>query len=700
MHPEVETGQPGNCPKCGMKLVKKELTHPGEKTSHILHQVRTGHDHTAMLAGPNAASDFLKRFYAVTLLLIPLFSLSVPGIRVLNIPDFPLRPITQIILASIIFYYGLIFFQHAWHEIRMRNFGMMTLVSLGVGAGYLFSLISTLSPVIEAEFYLEISTLIWVLLFGHYLEARSSTSAGNALEEVSRLLPKEAHLLATSGVRDVDAVTLKKGDRVLVRPGEKVPSDGEIVKGFGNFDESHLTGESLPVEKRKGDSVSAGAINLDGSVEVRLSRVGESSTVGQIRQLVSQAQQTKPAVQRLADRVAGWLTLSALAVSLATLIVWSLVLGRTFVFSITLAITVLVIACPHALGLAIPTVSTIATRLAVNNGIFIKDMAKIESAKDTDYVIFDKTGTLTRGQFGVTEVKPFSVDNRQLLSIAASIENQSSHVIGQAIVNYAKQKNVPLYDVNKFVNLPGSGVRAMLKGQTYFIGSHSFMEKKKLITPEIQRTIKIDGKGSTVIYVADKNHILGAIILDDQIKDESYQTISQLHNIGIKVAMLTGDSTVAADFVAHELKLDRVFAQVLPQEKYTYVKNLQSEGYTVLMAGDGINDAPALTQANVGVAIGAGTDIALEAGDVILTQSNPQHVVRLIILSKKVYKKMIQNLFWAVGYNILAIPAAAGLFIPLGFQLTPSVGALLMSLSSVIVVVNALSIRSIKLKTA
>lgn len=689
MHPEIKEDKPGKCPKCGgMALVRKSDLDSGHAE----------HDHASMMATPEAAADFLKRFFIVTALLVPLALFSTPAVKFLGIPDFSSRPFLELGIASIIFYFGLVFFEHASHEIKLKQYGMMTLVSLGVGAGYLFSVISTFAPAIHTEFYLEISTLIWVLLFGHFLEAKSSTAAGDALQEVAKLLPKEAHLKTKSGIKEVELSSLKEGDVVVVKPGEKVPADGEIIKGQASFNEAHISGESKPIEKGEGVEVVAGAISLDGSVEVKLLRVGESSTIGQIQQLISEAKQTKPSAQKLADRASKWLTFTALVVSILALFIWSVLAGQPFVFAATLAITVLVIACPHALGLAIPTVSTIATRLAVKNGVFIKDMGKIEVVKDADYVVFDKTGTLTKGEFGVTDIVTLSGNREKLLEIAGAIESHSSHVIGLAVVDYLKQQKIKIKEATKIKNLAGKGMSGILSKQEYFLGNQRLMEERKVWNKSAEEALEqLSAEGKTPVFVASKKTILGAIALSDEVKAESKQAIEELHGLGIKVAMLTGDTQAAATPIAKSLGIDKVFAQVLPEDKYKHIRELQDKGNTVLMAGDGVNDAPALTQANVGVAIGAGTDVAVEAGDIVLTQSNPQHLVRLIVLSRKVYSKMVQNLWWALGYNILAIPAAAGLFIPLGFRLSPAVGALLMSMSSVIVVANAMTLRKAKL---
>lgn len=689
MHPEIHEDKPGKCPKCGgMDLVKKSDMDSGQAM----------HDHASMMASPEAAADFLRRFFIVTALLIPLALFSGPAVKFFGVPDFALRSYIEFGIGTIIFYFGLIFFQHARHEIMAKQYGMMTLVSLGVGAGYLFSAVSTFIPAISTEFYLEISTLIWVLLFGHFLEAKSSTAAGDALAEVAKLLPKEAHLKTDNGIKEVEISSLKEGDIVVVKAGEKVPADGEILKGSGNFNESHITGESKPVEKIVGSQVVAGAINIDGSVEVRLMRVGESSTIGQIQALIASAKQTKPSVQKLADRASKWLTFSALAVSFTTLIVWSLIVGQPLVFAATLAITVLVIACPHALGLAIPTVSTIATRLAVKNGVFIKDMAKIEIVKSANYVVFDKTGTLTKGEFGVTDIEVLDGNRDTLLSVTGSIESQSSHVIGMAIVSYLKSNKIIFGEASNIKNLAGMGMEGTVASRKYFVGNKRLMEKKNLITSKVSEVMdRFAESEKTPVFVATEKEIVGILGLSDSIKEESKQAVDELHKLGVKVAMLTGDTKAAATPIAKQLGIDTVFAEVLPEDKYKHIKELQNKGSIVVMAGDGVNDAPALTQANAGVAIGAGTDVAVEAGDIVLTQSNPQHIVQLIILSRKVYRKMVENLFWAVGYNALAIPAAAGLFVPFGFRLTPAVGALLMSMSSVIVVINAMTLRKAKL---
>ncbi len=678
------------CPVCRVcSLSEKEGGHDDNGSQKKHHN----------MAGEGVAQMFLRRFWVVTFLLIPLLFTNEFVTGFFGVGMLPFGRWIGFGIATVIFGFSLVFFQHAWHEIKSRAYGMMTLVSLAVGAGYAFSVVSTFLPSLGVEFYLEISTLIWVLLFGHYLEARSSSAAGDALQEVAKLLPKKSHLIVEGKEQEVDVEDLKEGDIVLIKPGEKVPADGFIEKGEANVDEALISGESKPVHKTNGDEVVAGSIVLDGSLTVKLSRVGEHSTIGQIQKLIAQAQNTKPKTQRIADKASAVLTFVAGITALLTILVWTFFIGNTFVFAITLAITVLVIACPHALGLAIPTVTTITTSLAVKNGIFIKNLAKIEVIRKADYVVFDKTGTLTKGEFGVTDLLPFGKSTKnEILQIAASLEQHSSHIIGQSIVLYAGKQEVSLKEISNFKNIAGKGIVADFGNTTYIVGNIALMQDKNILVDKVVESArKLSAQGKTAIYVADTDKIIGVIGLSDQIKDESRTAIDKLHKLGVKVAMLTGDNNDVAKGVAEELGIDTYFAEVLPEDKYGHIKEIQQEGNVVLMVGDGVNDAPALTQADAGIAIGAGTDVAVEAGDIVLTRNNPEDIARLLVLSKKVYGKMIQNLVWALGYNIVAIPAAAGVFAIWGFFLRPEVGALLMSLSTVIVVINAMMLKRIDL---
>ncbi len=570
-------------------------------------------------------------------------------------------------------------------EIKTGKYGMMTLVSMAVLAGYLFSALSTFWSELDVEFYLEISTLIWVLLFGHYLEAKSGKAAGNALDEIAKLLPKKAHLLENGKEREISIEELKKNDIVLVKVGEKVPADGIILKGKGFFDESLISGESKPVSKKEGYEVVAGSVLLNSAITLKIRRVGEHSTVGQIKNLIRKAQMTKPRSQQIADRAAAILTFVAGATAILTLLIWTIIVGKPLVFGLTLAITVLVIACPHALGLAIPTVTTIATKLALKNGFFIKDLSKIESIRKASYVIFDKTGTLTEGKFGLNKIESYGkYSEREILKIAASLEKLSSHVLAGSIVERAEKEGIILEEVSEFKNIPGKGIEGKIDEKKYFLGK---MNDNKENGDDIY----------TEIYLLSENEKIGKFSLSDRIKAESGASIERLHSMGLEVVMLTGDNERVAKNVAKELKIDRFFANVMPEDKYSYVKKMQKDGSIVIMVGDGVNDAPALTQADVGIAIGSGTDVAVESGDIVLMNNNPEDVAKLVLLSKKVYEKMIQNLIWALGYNIVAIPAAAGVFAFSGFFLKPEFGALIMSLSTVVVVVNALSLKRLKL---
>lgn len=650
------------------------------------------HQHSSPGMGHGSADEFLHKFWIVTFLLIPLVGLNGAVANALGLPVFEYGGYVSFALATIIFYFSLVFFKHAKMELEMKKPGMMTLVSMAVLAGYAFSVVATFVPSLGIEFYLEISTLIWVLLFGHYLEAKSSSAAGNALQEVAKLLPSTAHLQTAYGeVKDIEVLELKVGDIVLIKPGERVPADGEVIKGNGHIDESLISGESKPVNKVAGDSLVSGSIVVDTTFTMRVTRVGADSTVGQIQKLIEQAQNTKPSSQKLADKAASVLTAVAAITALLTLVVWTFLLGQPFVFAVTLAITVLVIACPHALGLAIPTVTTIATSLSTKNGFFVKDLSKLEVVKRANVVVFDKTGTLTEGVFGIASITPQEgLSDEELLRIAASLEQYSSHVIAQTIVNKAKEDGIEIKEVEEFKNIAGKGISGLLNSTEYLVGNARLMNEYNIKLPK-------ESVLGTIVYVANTQELLGTILLADTIKPEAKEAIKQLKELGVTPVMLTGDNDQVAKVVAQELGIDKYYADVLPEDKYKYIKELQEDGGTVLMVGDGVNDAPALTQADVGVAIGAGTDVAVEAGDVVLTRSNPLDIVRLIKLSKAVYKKMVENLVWALGYNVVAIPAAAGVFAVWGFFLRPEIGAFVMSLSTVIVVANAMLLKRIKL---
>lgn len=680
MHPDVSSRESGECPKCGMRLEKQNGDEHGKHAQH-----------------EGMEQSFKKRFFIslpITLVVLVLspkiqewFSFSI---------DFPNREPVLFGLASfVVLWGGWPFFQMAKGEIKTRAYGMMTLVSLAVLSAYFFSVAATFFIPAES-FYWEASTLVLAFLLGHWLEMRAVRGASGALAELAKLIPPTAHKIVGREVKEVGTEELKVGDRVLVRPGEKVPIDGTVVEGESSVNEAMISGESRPVFKKKGDKVIGGTINADGSLTVEVTKTGAETAVAQMMELIREAQGTKPAVQNLADRAARILTLTALIVGIGTFFFWFFVnpvTGLPAVFAATLAITVIVIACPHALGLAIPTVTTITTSLAAKNGILIRDMKAAEVARKVDYVVFDKTGTLTEGRFGVSEIitaNNFSED--EVLKVVGSVEHSSQHSIAQGVVEEVRKRKIKYEEADKFQSFPGKGASGIVNNQRVLVGNKSLMGGNGIKGME-ELTQKIKGKGLTYIFVAVENRLAGVITLEDVIREESKEAVAQLKNLGIKTAMLTGDTQEIAGSVAKKLKIDTVFAQVLPEDKVNKVKELQKEGHTVAMVGDGVNDAPSLTQAHVGIAIGTGTDVAVESAEIVLVKNDPRDVVKAIRLSQKTNSKMVQNLLWAAGYNVIAIPLAAGVAYPLGILLRPEWGALLMSASSVIVVLNALLLK-------
>lgn len=705
MHPEVEQDKKGTCPKCGMALIEKDEM--SREHSEHGHSMDVPHDHTEHHR--MMALDFKRRFFVslpltlAVLLLSPQiekwlhFSIKFPGI------EFVLFVLSTII----VFYGGKPFFKEAKRELSSKNWGMMTLVSLALSVGYLFSIATTFLFPGELLWW-EISTLVSVFLFGHWLEMRAVIGTGGALKELAKLIPPTAHKIvgdtnkkAIGGedVEDVQTEELQKGDLVLVKPGEKIPIDGVVIDGESSVNESMITGESKPVTKGKNEKVVGGSLNNDGSLIIKVEKTGGETAISQIMMLISQAQETKPAVQSIADKAANYLTLIAIGAGSLTFLYWFFVNPSGAVFAVTLAISVIVITCPHALGLAIPAVTTITTSLAAKNGILIKDMKGIDVAKDIDYIVFDKTGTLTQGEFGVTEIIALSgLDNKDVLKMAASVELHSQHSIAEGIVNEARVKKIKFSAAHSFKSIPGKGAEGLVGGKKVVIGNTAMLEKRGVklsIAKELLEKIKDTTR--TVVWVSREDKIVGVIALEDRVRSESKKAIESLHKMGIKVAMLTGDKKEVAEAVGKKLQIDMVFSEILPKDKVNKVKELQNKGFKVAMVGDGVNDAPSLTQANVGIAIGAGTSVAIESAEIVLVKNNPLDVVKTISLSRKTNKKMKENLAWATGYNAFAIPAAAGVFYPWGVVLRPEWGALLMSFSSVIVVSNALLLRKAKL---
>ena len=655
--------------------------HPtrGKRSSYSRH---AGHD----------VADFRRRFWISLIVTIPILILS-PAIQefagVGQALRFPGDQYVLFMLASFVYFYGgYPFLKGIVNELRARLPGMMTLIAVAITTAYLYSTAITFGLSGGVLFW-ELSTLIDIMLLGHWIEMRSVMGASQALEELAKLMPADAHkLLPDGGVHDVPLDSLVVGDRVLVKPGEKVPADGQVVEGETSVNESMLTGESTPVTKKAGATVIGGAINGEGAITVEVKKTGQDSFLSQVIDLVKQAQESKSRTQDLADRAALALVIIALVGGGLTFLVWQLLINTSVDFSLERAVTVMVIACPHALGLAIPLVVAISTALGAQNGLLIRNRAAFEQARNIQAVIFDKTGTLTEGRFGVTDVITFTrdIDEHALLAYAAALEGRSEHPIAQGIAESA-QAAVSL-EVEAFKALPGKGVEGTVNGQVVRVVSPGYLKEHGLIVTD-ERIERLTAQGKTVVFVVMDEAVAGAIALADKIRPESKQAIAALKEMGIRSLMLTGDNRQVAQWVAKEVGLDEYFSEVLPQDKVVKVKEVQSRGLVVAMVGDGINDAPAIAQADVGIAIGAGTDVAVEAGDIILVRSTPLDAVTIVGLARSTYRKMVQNLGWATGYNALAIPLAAGILYPFGIILTPAAGAVLMSASTVIVAINS-----------
>ena len=630
--------------------------------------------------------DFKRRFYISLIFTVPILLLSPLIQSLLGITIvFPGDKLALFALSSFVYFYGgYPFFKGFFEENRKRRPGMMTLISVAITSAYVYS--SAVVFGLEGKyFFWELATLIDIMLLGHYIEMKSVLGASRALEELVKIMPSTAHLMKNGEVEDVSVESLKPGDRVLVKPGEKIPVDGIVAEGQSYVDESMLTGESKPVLKKEGDEIIGGSINMEGSLVVEVKKTGKETYLSQIIELVRQAQESKSRTQDLANRAAFYLTVIALSAGAVTFAAW-ITLGKDLAFAVERAVTVMVISCPHALGLAVPLVVAVSTSLAAKNGLLIRDRQAFERTKDVQAVVFDKTGTLTEGKFGVTDIIAYGIDEDEVLRIAASIEAHSEHPIARSIVEEAERRGLKLEKVEDFKAVPGKGVEARINGQLYRIASPGYLKERGVDEGDEAR--KLAEQGKTVVFLLKEDELIGVLALADRVKPESKEAVANLKKMGIKCMMLTGDNRLVAKWVSEELGLDEFFAEVLPHEKAEIIKKVQ-EKYVTAMVGDGINDAPALAQADVGIAIGAGTDVAIETADIILVRSDPRDVVRIIELSKKTYSKMIQNLIWATGYNGIAIPLAAGVAYGMGILLTPAIGAALMSLSTVIVAINA-----------
>lgn len=661
--------------------------HNSSKEHHNNHVDHSGHEQM-----------FRKRFWWSLFLSIPVLIFSPMIQQFLNFtaPDFPGSIWIPFVFSLIIFGYGGIpFLKMAIPEIQNRKPGMMTLISLAISVAFVYSLFAQLTNLGEGFFW-ELVTLIDIMLLGHWLEMRSVRQASGALNELAKLIPDSADRIREDGATEtVSATDLRQDDLVLVRPGASIPADGVVTEGESQVNESMITGESKPVDKSPEAKVIAGTINGEGSLRVRVTAIGDETALAGIMRLVEQAQQSKSPTQLLADKAAGWLFYIALAVAALTAVAWAIAIG----FNVELlkrVVTVLVIACPHALGLAVPLVVAITTSMGANNGILIRDRLALEAARNIDIVVFDKTGTLTEGKFGV--VNQYTISDwkeEDALALAAAIESDSEHLIARAIVNKAQERGLKLPETKDFSAIKGRGVKALFDGKAMYVGGPRLLEMLDLtLSDELETfTLTAGEKSQTVVYLASDEHLIAAFAVADVIRPQSKQAVEKLHEMGMQVAMLTGDSQAVAESVAKELGIDRVFAEVLPEHKDQKVIELQEAGNQVALVGDGVNDAPALTRADVGIAIGGGTDVAIESAGLILVKSNPLDVVKIITLSRASHRKMVQNLWWAAGYNIVALPLAAGVLAPVGILLSPAVGALFMSLSTIIVAINAQLLR-------
>ena len=655
---------------------------------------RKGHDHGGDSSHDahqgHTVADFKKRFWVSLALTVPILALTPmlqEWVGLGNALRFPGDLWVLFALSSAVFFYGgKPFLAGIYRELKSREPGMMTLIAIAITTAYVYSS-AVVFGVPGMIFFWELATLIDVMLAGHWIEMKSVMGASKALEKLARLMPSEAHRLAEDGsVVDVPLGDLTPGDRVLVKPGEKLPADGTVVDGATSVNESLLTGESMPVEKGKGDEVIGGSINGGGSITVSIDRTGEESFLSQVVELVRQAQSSRSRAQDLANRAAKWLTFVALGGGAVTMLAWMLFTDVDFAFALERTVTVMVITCPHALGLAVPLVVAVSTSLAAGNGLLIRDRRAFEAARNLTAVIFDKTGTITEGRFGVTDVLVFGdeMDEKRLVELAAAVESFSEHPIAQGIV---KEVERPV-SASDFNSIPGKGAEARVDGHRVVVASPGYLREQGLSAPD-GRAEALASKGRTVVFVVVDDEVRGAIALGDVVRPESKEAVARLKEMGIKTMMLTGDNRTVAEAVAAEVGIDEVIAEVLPAEKADKVEEVRRRGFTVAMTGDGVNDAPALARADVGIAIGAGTDVAVETADIILVRSNPLDVVSIIELSRSTYGKMVQNLWWAAGYNIVAIPLAAGVLYSFGILFGPAVGAALMSLSTVIVAVNA-----------
>lgn len=701
MHPQVMKDEPGKCPLCGMDLVpmggsKKEAhSHHGHHDHHD-HKEHSHHSETHNHHSDSGydkheghhTHDFLKRFWVSLIITVPILLLSEMiqhwfGFTI----AFPGDKYVLLTLGTIIYIYGgMPFLKGMIGEIKAKAIGMMTLVAIAITVAYVYSVAVALG-LKGMDFFWELATLIVIMLLGHWLEMRSTMAASKALQSLVALLPNDVTVERHGEAIKIKLEDLKNGETIIIKPGEKIPADGTIVDGVSYVNESMLTGESVPVKKEKGGKVIAGSINGEGALKVKVTAVGKDSYLNRVINLVQEAQATKSNTQNLADKVAKWLTFIAIAVGIGTFAYWYTSSGD-IAFALERMVTVMVTACPHALGVAIPLVVAISTTLSATNGLLIRNRTAFEATRKLSTIIFDKTGTLTKGSHAVEKVIPltdkYTAD--EIVQYAAAVQQYSEHHIAKGILKTLKERNLELWKSENFSYMAGIGVKAVVNGKEVVAAGPNYFKQNNLTEPETPK--EINQSIETVNYVFIDNEVIGIITLADSIREGAQEAIDELRKMNIKSILLTGDNEKIAAAVSKQLGMDGYIANVLPHEKQEKVKEYQAKGEVVAMVGDGVNDAPALAQADVGIAVGSGTDVAAETADIILVDSDPRDVVKLIDFGKLTYKKMVQNLIWAVGYNVVAIPLAAGVLYP-NFVLSPAVGAVLMSLSTIVVAINA-----------
>jgi P-type Cu2+ transporter len=684
MHPEVTSDEPGKCPKCGMDLV---LNVTGDEHAKVHHgsmpMGMAGHDHHAMMI-----NDFRKRFYVTLVITIPVMLLSHIIQQWFHFTiSFEGSTYLLFALSTIVFFYGgWPFLTGLVDEVKQKALGMMTLIAVAITAAYTYS-VATVFGLPGMDFFWELCTLILIMLLGHWIEMKSVAGASRELELLVRLMPSSTHLVMREMIHEVKTDSLKEGDVILIKPGENIAADGVIAFGESYLNESMLTGESVPVKKQKGDKVIAGSINGNGSLRISVSHASKDSYLARVIKLVNDAQKAKSKTQLLADKAARILTIVALVAGFATFFFWWLMAKESAVFALERMVTVIVICCPHALGLAVPLVVAISTSLSAKNGLLIKNRTAFENARKITTILFDKTGTLTFGKFEVARIKSLNAlrNEGEIIRMAAALEQNSEHPIATGIIAKAKELSISIPSANNFNALTGKGIEATVEGKTVKVVSPFYLKENGMALPENYAS----NKSETIVFLIIDNEVAGYIALADKIRPESAQAIKALRENNIKSILLTGDNATVAKSVSDELKMDGYLAEVLPHQKLEKIKELQSKGEFVAMAGDGVNDAPALAQADIGIAVGSGSEIAAETAGIVLVNSNPKDITCLILFGKATYKKMIQNLIWATGYNVIAMPLAAGVLYKWNIMLSPAAGAVLMSLSTVIVAINA-----------